>query len=90
MGKYRKKVYRYVKSHHQKAKQCQWYTLRKHSNVWKRQEQTNITFGKKSWLHSRNVPYHSLQKLLSPCLLSKKIKILKILILLTVLHGCKT
>jgi hypothetical protein len=46
----------------------------------------------KSGLNSGNVCYHSIQSLLSSCLLSRnlKVKIYKTIILPVVLHGCET
>jgi hypothetical protein len=62
------------------------------SNTWGLTNQNDIHDEIKSRLNSGNACYHSVQNLLSSCLISKhlKIKIYKTVILPVVLYGCET
>jgi hypothetical protein len=62
------------------------------SNTWDGRNQNDIHDEIKSRLNSRNACYHSVQNLLSSCLVSKnlKIKIYRTVILPVVLYGYKT
>jgi hypothetical protein len=53
-------------------------------------DQNSIQERIKSRLKLRNACYHSVQNLLSSSLLSKNLKIFRIIILPVVLHGCET